>query len=208
MRRLALWLAMLLCSADVLAQSIDYGRVGTTHWDGRYNFTSRPILEEGADRIWDLGVRVIKFELDVLKVKRDYDHNTEWRDYATARELVACVHGRDQSSVAVVGVTGSGTYHTLRQQDRCLTLDDGSYQNGARLSLRACDGGTAQQFWLQDRRSLRTRRPLLTQAALGRISKIADRPCSIASASAASAVGPSPVRECSVNTSFVAASDT
>lgn len=78
-----------MASAVALAQPTDFSRVGITHWDGRYNFTSRPILEEGADRIWDLGARVIKFELDVLKVKRDYDHNTEWRDYATARELVA-----------------------------------------------------------------------------------------------------------------------
>lgn len=70
---------------------LDYaGRIGITHWDPKYNFTPRPILEEGADRIWDLGARIIKLELDTSgKIPAEYPFNHAWRDYGSIRELVA-----------------------------------------------------------------------------------------------------------------------
>lgn len=73
------------------APRLDYtGRVGVTHWDGRYHFTGRPILEEGADRIWDMGARVIKLELEVSgKYRAEYPFNHVWAEYATVRDLAA-----------------------------------------------------------------------------------------------------------------------
>ncbi|MBX3270761.1 MAG: hypothetical protein KF729_10890 [Sandaracinaceae bacterium] len=70
--------------------ALDFARIGVTHWDARYHFTDRPILEEGADRIWDLGARVIKLELEVGgKYQREYPFNHEWREHESVRDLVA-----------------------------------------------------------------------------------------------------------------------
>lgn len=51
--------------------------LGSTHASGRYNFTEQDFLNEGADRLLELGTRVIKvwFQLDA---SRAYPFNSDW----------------------------------------------------------------------------------------------------------------------------------
>lgn len=50
--------------------------VGITHCDGRYNFTDKPFLREGADEILKLGSKCIKVWFN--DVARKYSYNSKW----------------------------------------------------------------------------------------------------------------------------------
>ena len=51
--------------------------LGSAHVGGRYNFSGQDFLNEGADRLLELGTRVIKvwFQLDA---SRAYPFNSDW----------------------------------------------------------------------------------------------------------------------------------
>jgi hypothetical protein len=50
--------------------------VGVTHCDGRYNFTDKPFLKEGADEILKLGSKCIKVWFN--QVDKKYPYNSHW----------------------------------------------------------------------------------------------------------------------------------
>src|SRR5436309_2375486 len=71
--------AALLLLAAPPAGAVDARDVlGVTHAAGRYNFTSGDFLNEGADRILELGSRVIKVFLVPRNVQDTYPFNSDW----------------------------------------------------------------------------------------------------------------------------------
>jgi hypothetical protein len=71
--------AALLLSAVPPAGAVDARDViGVAHAAGRYNFTSGDFLNEGADRILELGSRVIKVFLVPGHVQDTYPFNSDW----------------------------------------------------------------------------------------------------------------------------------
>ena len=50
--------------------------VGVTHTHGRYNFTDKPFLKEGADEVLKLGTKCIKVWFS--NVAKEYDFNSKW----------------------------------------------------------------------------------------------------------------------------------
>lgn len=71
-------LALLLSSA-LPANAVDARDViGVAHAAGRYNFTGEDFLNEGADRILELGSRVIKVFMVPARVQDTYPFNSDW----------------------------------------------------------------------------------------------------------------------------------
>ena len=88
MRRTLSWVlaGTLLISAAVapLAEATDARDVlGVGHAAGLYNFTAGDYLNEGADRILDLGSRVIKVFLVPRMVQNFYPFNSDWSPATT-----------------------------------------------------------------------------------------------------------------------------
>jgi len=52
--------------------------IGVTHAAGRYNFTDGDFLNEGADRILELGSRVIKVFMGPANIQETYPFNSDW----------------------------------------------------------------------------------------------------------------------------------
>ncbi|HEX9943249.1 MAG TPA: hypothetical protein VGG03_14610 [Thermoanaerobaculia bacterium] len=57
--------------------------LGVAHSAGRYNFTEEDYLNEGADRILELGSRVIKVFLTPEKIQDFYSFNSDWSPATT-----------------------------------------------------------------------------------------------------------------------------
>jgi hypothetical protein len=53
-------------------------RHGATHSDGKYHFTDKPFLVEGARRILGLGARLGKFWFAIDAAKKFYSFNSDW----------------------------------------------------------------------------------------------------------------------------------
>lgn len=53
-------------------------RHGATHSDGKYHFTDKPFLVEGAERLLQMGSKLGKFWFDIDAVKKFYSFNSEW----------------------------------------------------------------------------------------------------------------------------------
>jgi hypothetical protein len=62
-------------------------RVGATHVAGKYHFTRKPYLIEGAERLLELGTRLGKFWFMPNGGSHDYPFNSTWRKYGTLLEL-------------------------------------------------------------------------------------------------------------------------
>lgn len=62
-------------------------RFGATHSDGKYCFTSKPFLIEGAEKILALGTRLGKFWFSPDAAKRFYSFNSHWPECQTLVEL-------------------------------------------------------------------------------------------------------------------------
>ena len=79
-RRLAAALILLLALPAKAAEMRDV--LGSAHVGGRYSFTDQDFLNEGADRLLELGTRVIKvwFQLDA---SRAYPFHSDWGEPAT-----------------------------------------------------------------------------------------------------------------------------
>jgi len=70
---------LLLLAAAVPAGAVDARDVlGVAHAAGRYNFTDGDFLNEGADRILELGSRVIKVFLVPDHIQDAYPFNSDW----------------------------------------------------------------------------------------------------------------------------------
>src|SRR5436305_642550 len=71
--------AALLLSAALPAGAVDARDVlGVAHAAGRYNFTSGDFLNEGGDRILELGSRVIKVFFVPRFIDDNYSFNSNW----------------------------------------------------------------------------------------------------------------------------------
>src|ERR1700712_4265263 len=71
--------AALLLPAVSPAGAVDARDVlGVAHAAGRYNFTSEDYLNEGADRVLELGSRVIKIFLVPTNIQELYSFNSDW----------------------------------------------------------------------------------------------------------------------------------
>jgi hypothetical protein len=62
--------------------------VGSTHVAGKYHFTDKPFLIEGAERLLSLKTRLGKFWLIPRTIKNDYPFNSKWGDYATLADCI------------------------------------------------------------------------------------------------------------------------
>lgn len=62
-------------------------RHGTTHSDGKYHFTTKPFLLEGAERMLGLGTRLGKFWFSIKAAKKFYPFNSEWPECRTLVDL-------------------------------------------------------------------------------------------------------------------------
>lgn len=60
-------------------------RIGCTHVAGRYNFTDKDFLNEGADRILESGMRVIKVYLN--SPDKNYPFNSDWPAFRTTVQM-------------------------------------------------------------------------------------------------------------------------
>lgn len=60
--------------------------VGSTHTGGKYNFTEKDYLNEGADKLLALGTRVIKLWLHD-RPDRSYPFNSQWPEIGSLTEL-------------------------------------------------------------------------------------------------------------------------
>jgi len=62
-------------------------RFGATHSDGKYCFTPKPFLIEGAEKILALGTRLGKFWFSLDTSKKFYSFNSRWPDCQSLVEL-------------------------------------------------------------------------------------------------------------------------
>lgn len=62
--------------------------VGATHVAGKYHFTNKPFLIEGAERLLSLKTRLGKFWLIPRTIQSSYPFNSKWGEYKT---LVDCI---------------------------------------------------------------------------------------------------------------------
>lgn len=62
-------------------------RVGASHVAGKYHFTDKPFLIEGAEKLLELGTRLGKFWLMPRGAARDYPFNSNWGKYDTLTQL-------------------------------------------------------------------------------------------------------------------------
>ncbi len=75
---------LLLFAAAAPAGAVDARDVlGVAHAAGRYNFTDEDFLNEGADRILELGSRVIKVFLVPANMQELYPFNSDWSPLPT-----------------------------------------------------------------------------------------------------------------------------
>lgn len=78
-RPLCLLLALALAQAPVPAAAVELRDVlGVSHAAGKYNFTGEDYLNEGADRILELGSRVIKVFVVADNIPNFYSFNSDW----------------------------------------------------------------------------------------------------------------------------------
>src|SRR5688572_2182369 len=79
-----IWLALAGLAGGSRALSATSTRdvLGVAHVAGKYNFTEDDYLNEGADRVLELGSRVIKVWL-ALDPTRTYPFNSEWEPLPT-----------------------------------------------------------------------------------------------------------------------------
>jgi hypothetical protein len=71
-----LW-ALVLCTQDIPRPSDVRDVVGVSHVAGKYNFTRKDFLNEGADALLELGTRVIKVWF-TPRPQNDYPFNSTW----------------------------------------------------------------------------------------------------------------------------------
>ncbi len=62
-------------------------RHGTTHSDGKYHFTDKPFLVEGAEKMLALGTRLGKFWFAIDAAKKFYPFNSDWPESQTLVDL-------------------------------------------------------------------------------------------------------------------------
>jgi hypothetical protein len=89
-RRAFLLAGILLAAALPCAAEEARNILGVAHADGKYNFTDEDYLNEGADRILDLGSRVIKVFVTPTTIKDLYRFNTDWSPATT--DVVELIH--------------------------------------------------------------------------------------------------------------------
>ena len=65
-------------------------RFGATHSDGKYYFTDKPFLIEGAEKLLALGTRLGKFWFEPGVVKKFYSFNSHWPELHTLLDLAKC----------------------------------------------------------------------------------------------------------------------
>lgn len=68
-------------------------RLGCTHVAGRYSFTQKDFLNEGADKILSLGMRVIKIYLH--GPENQYPHNSRWPKFDSLVQMAAHPYYRE-----------------------------------------------------------------------------------------------------------------
>ncbi len=68
-------------------------RLGSTHASGRYCFTKDDFLNEGADRILSLGMRVIKIYLS--DPATHYPHNSQWPEFNNLVQMASHPYYRE-----------------------------------------------------------------------------------------------------------------
>jgi hypothetical protein len=74
-------------SLDQSSQSLA-DRLGCTHVSGTYNFTDKNFLDEGTDRILELGMRTVKLYL--ANPERHYPFNSDWpKEFRSPAEIAA-----------------------------------------------------------------------------------------------------------------------
>jgi PAS domain-containing protein len=85
-RKAATWIlaAVLVLPALPAAEATEARDIlGVAHAGGKYNFTSEDFLNEGADRILELGSRVLKIFLVPSNIQNTYPFNSDWSPAAT-----------------------------------------------------------------------------------------------------------------------------
>jgi hypothetical protein len=70
--------SLLLAAASPAGAAEARDVLGVSHAAGRYNFTSEDYLNEGADRVLELGSRVIKVFLVPANIQELYPFNSDW----------------------------------------------------------------------------------------------------------------------------------
>jgi len=88
------WLVLAISGYPGAAEARDLPDVlGVTHVAGKYHFTDKPFLAEGADEILTLGSRVIKVWFDNLK--GSYPYNSDWPEVNNLVEIARTPYFRD-----------------------------------------------------------------------------------------------------------------
>jgi hypothetical protein len=62
-------------------------RFGSAHVSGKYCFTEKPFLLEGAEKLLSLGTRLGKFWFEPARVRQSYPFHSQWGSYRTLVDL-------------------------------------------------------------------------------------------------------------------------
>ncbi len=129
--------------------------LGSTHAGGKYNFTEKDYLNEGADRLLELGTRVIKvwFQLDA---ERLYPFNSDWEPRAeNLAELARKPYYRDLFAkpfttfiLVVPQVTVGPQFHDGMSAEEVQAEKDHLYHLARHLLVEYA--GTGKTFILQN----------------------------------------------------------
>jgi hypothetical protein len=131
-------------------------RLGCAHASGRYNFTDKDFLNEGADRIRSLGMRVIKVYLNDTAVH--YPFNSHWPKFENLVEVAShpyfqSLFRKDFSTYVLTTMAIAPEGKTVNWRDGVSSeeyeLASGQFHALARYLLRTYRG-TGKTFILQN----------------------------------------------------------
>lgn len=132
--------------------------LGVAHADGKYNFTDQDYLNEGADRILDLGSRVIKVFLIPSTIKDLYRFNSDWEPPATdTLQLIQRSHFQELLAkpfttiiLVIPAVTGTGPAEFLDGLSREEAAAEADQMYRLTRYLLTTYKGTGKTFILQN----------------------------------------------------------
>jgi hypothetical protein len=127
--------------------------LGVTHVGGKYHLTDQPFLTEGADRIADLGVGVIKLYLMVPP--RQYPFNTDWPDCKSLVDLActpayqAVFAGPFSTYILTTYSVGRGDHYWIKEITEADAQDEADQFYRLARHLLTRYRGTGKTFVLQ-----------------------------------------------------------
>ena len=145
-------------SADTDSKQRDIRDIlGSAHVGGRYNFTDQDFLNEGADKLLELGTRVIKLWFTPHS-RKSYPFNSEWPQYESLVELAKTPYFREVFSKPFTtyiletyppGREGGGHYFVKGMSPEDIEMEKRDFYEFAKYLLTEYKG-TGKTFIIQN----------------------------------------------------------